>query len=49
MKPHRFAYSRTCMAALEGCGPALARIAPSEVLVAQWPDERIRRVVVEGD
>jgi DNA mismatch repair protein MutS len=28
----------TCMAALEGCGPALARIAPSEVLVAQWPD-----------
>jgi DNA mismatch repair protein MutS len=28
----------TCMAALEGCGPTLARIAPSEVLVAQWPE-----------
>jgi len=28
----------TCIAALEGCGPALARIAPSEVLVAEWPD-----------
>ena len=28
----------TCMAALEGCGPALARIGPSEVLVAGWPD-----------
>ena len=28
----------TCIAALEGRGRALARIAPSEVLVAQWPD-----------
>ncbi|MFC0387846.1 MutS N-terminal domain-containing protein [Muricoccus vinaceus] len=26
------------MASLEGCGPALARIGPSEVLVARWPD-----------
>jgi len=23
---------------LEGCGPALARIAPSEILVARWPE-----------
>jgi DNA mismatch repair protein MutS len=30
--------AETYMAALEGCGPALARIAPSEVLVAEWPD-----------
>ena len=29
----------TCMASLDGCGAALARIAPSEVLVARWPDE----------
>lgn len=28
----------TAMASLEGCGPALARIGPSEVLVARWPD-----------
>ena len=25
-------------ASLEGCGPALARIAPAEILVARWPD-----------
>ncbi len=25
-------------ASLEGCGPALARIAPTEILVARWPD-----------
>ena len=25
-------------ASLEGCGPALARIAPTEMLVARWPD-----------
>ena len=25
-------------APLEGCGPALARIAPTEILVARWPD-----------
>ena len=24
---------------LEGCGPALARIAPSEILVARWPED----------
>ncbi|MHB0664615.1 DNA mismatch repair protein MutS [Roseomonas mucosa] len=29
----------TCMASLEGCGPALARIGPSEILVAQWPED----------
>ena len=23
---------------LEGCGPALARISPSEILVARWPE-----------
>jgi DNA mismatch repair protein MutS len=28
----------TCMASLDGCGAALARIAPSEILVARWPD-----------
>ena len=28
----------TCMASLQGCGAALARIAPSEVLVARWPE-----------
>ena len=28
----------TCMASLDGCGAALARIAPSEILVSQWPD-----------
>ncbi|WP_052402704.1 DNA mismatch repair protein MutS [Muricoccus aerilatus] len=28
----------SAMASLEGCGPALARIGPSEVLVARWPD-----------
>ena len=27
------------MASLEGCGPALARIGPSEILVAQWPED----------
>ncbi len=25
-------------ASLDGCGPALARIAPAEILVARWPD-----------
>ena len=25
-------------ASLEGCGPALARIAPAEILVARWPE-----------
>ena len=25
-------------ASLEGCGPALARIAPAEILVVRWPD-----------
>ena len=28
----------TAMASLDGCGPALARIGPAEVLVARWPD-----------
>ena len=28
----------TCMASSDGCGPALARIDPAEVLVARWPD-----------
>jgi len=28
----------TCMVSLSGCGVALARIAPSEILVARWPD-----------
>lgn len=28
----------TAMASLEGCGPVLAQIAPTEVLVARWPD-----------
>jgi DNA mismatch repair protein MutS len=28
----------TCMASLNGCGAALARIAPSEILVARWPE-----------
>ncbi len=30
--------SATCTASLEACGPAIARIAPSEILVARWPD-----------
>jgi len=28
----------TCMASLDGCGAALARITPSEILVARWPE-----------
>lgn len=28
----------TCMASLNGCGAALARITPAEILVSQWPD-----------
>ena len=28
----------TCMASLDGCGAALARVAPSEILVARWPE-----------
>ncbi|TDG25767.1 hypothetical protein E2C05_25525 [Paracraurococcus ruber] len=28
----------TLMASLEGCGPALARISPAELLVARWPE-----------
>ena len=28
----------TCIASLQGCGAALARIAPSEILVARWPE-----------
>jgi DNA mismatch repair protein MutS len=28
----------TLMASLDGCGPALARIGPAEVLVARWPE-----------
>jgi DNA mismatch repair protein MutS len=28
----------TCMASLDECGAALARIAPSEILVARWPE-----------
>lgn len=28
----------TLMASLDGCGPALARISPAEMLVARWPD-----------
>ncbi|WP_161993743.1 DNA mismatch repair protein MutS [Muricoccus nepalensis] len=28
----------TAMASVEGCGPALAQIAPTEVLVARWPE-----------
>ncbi|MDO9714180.1 DNA mismatch repair protein MutS, partial [Paracraurococcus lichenis] len=28
----------TLMASLDGCGPALARISPAEVLVACWPE-----------
>ncbi|MDT8278422.1 DNA mismatch repair protein MutS [Roseomonas mucosa] len=31
--------SGTSMASLGGCGPALARVAPVEVLVARWPDK----------
>ena len=27
------------IASLEGCGPALARIAPAEILVARWPED----------
>ncbi len=27
----------TCMASLDGCGPALARATPSEILVSKWP------------
>lgn len=30
--------SGTCTASLSGCGPALARIGPSEILVSCWPD-----------
>ncbi len=30
-------------ASLEGCGPALARIAPAEILVARWPEELEKR------
>ncbi len=28
----------TCMASLDGCGAALARATPSEVLVSRWPE-----------
>ena len=28
----------TCISSLEGCGAALARVSPREVLVARWPD-----------
>jgi DNA mismatch repair protein MutS len=28
----------TCMASLDGCAAALARVSPSEVLVSRWPD-----------
>ena len=28
----------TCMASLDGCGPALARATPSEILVSKWPE-----------
>ena len=28
----------TCIASLDGCGAALARVAPSEILVARWPE-----------
>ena len=28
----------TCMASLNACGAALARIAPTEILVARWPE-----------
>ncbi len=31
--------SGTTTASLEGCGPALARIAPAEILVARWPED----------
>ena len=30
--------SGTCMASLDGCAAALARIVPSEILVLRWPD-----------
>ncbi len=29
----------TCISSLEACGPAIARIAPSEILVARWPEK----------
>ena len=29
----------TCMASLEGCGAALARISPIETLVSRWPED----------
>ena len=28
----------TCMSSLDGCGVALARITPAEILVARWPE-----------
>jgi DNA mismatch repair protein MutS len=28
----------TCMASLDGCGAVLTRIAPTEILVARWPE-----------
>jgi len=28
----------TCMASLDGCAAALARVSPSEVLVSRWPE-----------
>ncbi len=31
--------SGTTTSSLEGCGPALARIAPAEILVARWPEQ----------
>ena len=31
--------SGTTTASLEGCGPALARIAPAEILIARWPED----------
>jgi DNA mismatch repair protein MutS len=31
----------TCWASLEACGPAIARIGPSEILVARWPDASV--------
>jgi DNA mismatch repair protein MutS len=39
----------TCMASLNGCGAALARIAPSEILVARWPEASdVLAVAVRG-
>ena len=31
----------TCWVSLEACGPAIARIGPSEILVARWPDASV--------